>query len=274
MVSLFIIMIVTLSLVSAAGYSIITFLKANETTTMVLRNTSRLELTAKLVEANLRTVGAGGAYHAPMGAVIGGLTVVPPWVSADASTPWGQPYSYCPYAPQSAAGGGAPATIYTAGGSYAVQALARSVEGVPRDYVSGGATASASVPGLGAAGNDILALIISPTYGASAMPDCSSVTYNSGSFRVPGGSVAVVRSANNGSIAIGYETVSQVCASPLTTCTAECGSPTKKVLFGECLGGDTLRSFEAIESPPSWNCTWAQATGPNVTTRVTCADIR
>src|SRR3546814_15119895 len=84
MISLFIIMIVVLTLVSAAGYSVITFLKSSETMTMVLRNSARLDITGKLVEANLRTVGSDGVSYAPMGAPVDGMTVLPAWVSVDA----------------------------------------------------------------------------------------------------------------------------------------------------------------------------------------------
>src|SRR3546814_4015116 len=52
-----------------------------------------------LFRSNLRTVGSDGVSYAPMGALVDGMTVVPAWVSVDAGTPWGTPYSYCPFAP-------------------------------------------------------------------------------------------------------------------------------------------------------------------------------
>src|SRR3546814_18539286 len=104
MISLFIIMIVVLTLVSAAGYSVITFLKSSETMTMVLRNSARLDITGKLVEANMRTVGSDGVSYAPMGALVDGMTVVPEGVSAHAGTPGGTHYSFSPFSPPTRSG--------------------------------------------------------------------------------------------------------------------------------------------------------------------------
>src|SRR3546814_15473786 len=100
--------------------------------TMVRRNSARLDITGKLVEANLRTVGSDGVSYAPMGALVDGMTVVPAWVSVDAGTPWGTPYSYCPFAPPTGSGGSVAATVSQGnGGSSGVEVEPTTVDGPP-----------------------------------------------------------------------------------------------------------------------------------------------
>ncbi|HAU29506.1 MAG TPA: hypothetical protein DCW68_05275 [Rhodospirillaceae bacterium] len=259
--------LIAIGLAAAAGYAVMMFFDASQTTSQVQENQARMDTASVVVRANLRSVHQDGVLYPPYGEIPPDETMMalPSWFSVLRSAPWASLFNYCPLAPNGTydAGGtvakvptgDAPTILDVTSGGGGVFEVAgdrraqfvsgRTVEvagstGNDGDYVVASATYSPppvdhtlvvvsgtvpsatpdgtlqvyynvntmvsagqtyvvadnlDIPGVAASEEaGLLGLIISGPARSSQVPACSNVVYESGAFRVDGGSVRAVTS--------------------------------------------------------------------------------
>ncbi|HAU29507.1 MAG TPA: hypothetical protein DCW68_05280 [Rhodospirillaceae bacterium] len=179
--------LIAIGLAGAAGYAVMSFFEASQTTTHVQENMSRMETVVSTLRANLRAVAMDGVALPPMGDTpVGDYTGVPGWIGVPDRTPWNVRYAYCPYSPDTALSGVMESVVMPDGDSYEVNLQ---TAGDGRDYVL--RSESPTISGL-PSGAGILALVVSSGPKSPIPPSCADVRYENGQFVVAGGSVKAV----------------------------------------------------------------------------------
>lgn len=205
MIGFYVIMIAVLALSGAVGYTILTSVQTTNALSLAERNAARLELAATALR-QVVIADAEGRLFVPMGTPSDpsdptSRTALPDWVSAEAITPWGAPYAYCPYAPVAGTGGVA-GTVYggsVSGTEYAVSLSAEPiVYGGARDYVISGSR-SASLFDVGTA-PEVLGFLISPSNNATEIPSCLDVYWDGRSWLTRGPITGSVRAVTLDSV--------------------------------------------------------------------------
>jgi len=207
MTSLILMTIMAISLVATTGYTAYTMVDASNRISQAQRSAADMHRLAALVEANLRVLDndgvasppapedppprAAGAVSAKAQASTGKAAAkepvqpagtLPRWLMPGTRTPWGAVYGYCVFAPASDR---AAAQLRTA--SWPAGAASGG-----RSYV---AAAPAAPTELARAG--VIAAIVAPPIGSTALPDCTALTFRDGRIEVAEGSaVAVTRGAS------------------------------------------------------------------------------
>ncbi len=187
MISVVLYALIAIGLAGAAGYAVMSFFEASQTTTLVQENLARMETVASSIRANLRAVALDGVALPPMGDTpAGDYTGVPAWLGVPDRTPWNVRYAYCPYSPDTALSGAMESVILPGGGSYETNLQ---TTGDGRDYVL--RSEAPSIAGL-PSGAGVLALLVSAGPKSAVMPSCADVRYENGQFVVTGGAVKAV----------------------------------------------------------------------------------
>ena len=197
MISLVIYGIIAIALAASAGYAFLTFTNTSRQTTQLQENQVRLETAASALRASLLALNGNGVLFPPMGQVItGSYTQLPAALGVVTTSPWGQPYLYCPIAQtstntlsQSTANVTSPdSTTYSVG-------LYSGANTQNLNYV-------VTTPSTGViTGSQIgyVGFIVSSLGPGQAVPACSKITVTAptasnpyGGVSVPGGSVRAV----------------------------------------------------------------------------------
>ena len=164
MITIIIILIMLTVMMGAATYGLISGAKALQTNIEKLIIEDRLEEAAQGVLNNITstTISSTQTYGVPTPDNLAAPSV-PSWITANAQTPRGVKFLYCPFSNISGSG----STITTPSGSYAVTIT----QGVQYNYV----TASAARP---ANASTALAIIVAPGPNQAIAPDCQNITAN------------------------------------------------------------------------------------------------
>lgn len=184
MIAIFIIIIMAIALIGAAGYGIMTLMDSSGIAINIQRNTVRLDIISASIRAGLRI--EDGQVLIPVSADL--KTRLTPAIAPYSKTTWGKDIVYCPISPINAAG----ATELLGSGDYEVSIT--TIGGLP--YVSGSNLTFGDGAKLADIRNrHIVALLISPDMnGSGDAPACSQVTYDiaTSTFSVTGGDVLAV----------------------------------------------------------------------------------
>lgn len=179
MITMMVIMLGVLAIIAAAGFGVFSVFQSTERLSQVSRNAARLEQAGIAVRSAMRSASGDGFLNVPAPEFVDGRPVLPAWLGADASTPWGVRYGYCAYGALPPAGGDGADQGFQSGsvdvdlGGYGVKPyVVRSSEPV--------------------GGRLVRAFVISPVAGQEAVPPCSDVTIADGVYRVAGGTVQPV----------------------------------------------------------------------------------
>ena len=183
--------LIAIGLAAAAGYAVMSFFEASQTTTLAQENMARLETVAASVRANLRAVKLDGIALPPMGNTpAGDYTGVPNWIGVPDRSPWNVRYAYCPYAPfDYDATPGDPLDTTGQVCMTGACAVAQKYNVNIRTMEGGRAYVTAGKPPV----DGVVAFIISAAQKATAMPRCDQVVADGrGGYTVPGGSVKAI----------------------------------------------------------------------------------
>lgn len=189
MIAIIVLLVVTITM---SGYTAMQLYEITQNQNLLLqsqKNQSTLALWKSLIASQAKAVGDSNELVIPLGENKANYHTVPSWIYFNTKNPWGTDLIYCPYA-DNTTGTMATNVSLTPGSSYAVRTVANfatSTNGIQRPYV----TASAANP----LSSEILAFLISPVPSAtSALPSCSSVTYDSTiqKYKVNNGLVEVI----------------------------------------------------------------------------------
>ncbi len=196
MVSLVIYGLIAIALAASAGYAFLTFTSSSRQLTQLQENQVRMETATAALRASLLALNSNGVLFAPAGLTpTGGYTQLPATLGVVSSTPWGQPYLYCPVSQTGAANplasSGTASTVKSpSGATYATTVYSSSItQNIP--YVITNATTNAVANDSG-----YVAFIVSSLGPGQTVPDCSKVVVTSptgsnlyGGLSVPNGSV-------------------------------------------------------------------------------------
>lgn len=187
MLGIFVLMLIIISLAAATGYALFSMQISVDSLGASRSNTMKMDRIALQIANNLKPVGDTQVLYAPLGKVdtdVAAYMMVPDWITRDSNTPWGVPYSYCPYTPEGFSLSGNNSTVVQGGGnSYAVQTQsANSLNAGTRDYV-------VSSPNPPVTGEGIVGFLVSPLHNKSTVPNCSSISLSDGGYRVSEGTV-------------------------------------------------------------------------------------
>ena len=215
MISLVIYGIIAIGLASAAGYAFLVFTNSSKQVTYTQENALRMDNAVAGVRASLLALSPnatnGGVLFPPMGVSVSDnqghtYTTIPNSLGAINTTPWGQPYAYCPLSqtntPGLASGGGNTLTTsvsvtppdsnpYTVT-TYSGPATANIAYVVANSGGAGYTTALAN-----AAANGFVAFILSSQGPGQTVPSCDQITFNATTHfvNVPNGVVRGVTAA-------------------------------------------------------------------------------
>lgn len=192
MIGIFILAVVVVAIVAAVGYGLISEIRTSEIVSMAGRNAPRMDAAVSALAAAARPL-SGGQPVVPAPAVDQtGRATLPNWVSTDGATPWGVSYGYCPYALPDRPDLQSTATQAVGGQGERrdISTVPLNAEGADRPYVVGGqrsprADDDADAPA-------VAAFLISPVPGSSDVPDCGSVVWRGGRFRIAGSVPGIV----------------------------------------------------------------------------------
>lgn len=189
---LLVLSIVSIALVSGAGWAIYTFFQSSIDLGMVGRVSAHLDAVVATLRLQTRAIDGTGVLYVPAGqATSEGWTGLPASVGMEARTPWGVSYAYCPVAP-AAVTSATDTVTKSGGGTYSIE----TTMSAGRAYV----TASGLVLDSSLSGLDVRAIITAPRPKEQTPPACDSVTWDGSSFTVPNGFVRVVTGARVGAI--------------------------------------------------------------------------
>jgi hypothetical protein len=192
MIGIFILAVVVVAIVAAVGYGLISEIRTSEIVSMAGRNAPRMDAAVSALAASARALSGGQPVVPAPAADASGRAILPNWVSTDGATPWGVSYGYCPYAvpdrpdlqsttAQAVGGQGERRDIST---------VPLSAEGADRPYVVVGQRAPRPDDDAGAPA--VAAFLLSPVPGASDVPDCGSVVWRGGRYRIAGSVPGIV----------------------------------------------------------------------------------
>ncbi|SMH61931.1 hypothetical protein [Azospirillum agricola] len=209
MTSLILMTIMAISLVATTGYTAYTMVDASNRISQAQRSAAEMHRLAALVEANLRTLDNDGVASPPApeapppqpagtqaakaqntsdrkaaakAAAVQPAGTLPRWLLPGTRTPWGAVYGYCVFAP---AADRAASQVQTAAWPPGTAAGGRS-------YVAAAPAAPAELARAG-----VVAAIVAPPIGSTALPDCAALTFKDGQIAAAEGSaVAVTRGAS------------------------------------------------------------------------------
>ncbi|MBP2228944.1 hypothetical protein J2847_002236 [Azospirillum agricola] len=208
MTSLILMTIMAISLVATTGYTAYTMVDASNRISQAQRSAAEMHRLAALVEANLRTLDNDGVASPPAPedppprpagtqaakaqasngkttakvAAVQPAGTLPRWLLPGTRTPWGAVYGYCVFAP---AADRAASQVQTAAWPPGTAAGGRS-------YVAAAPAAPAELARAG-----VVAAIVAPPIGSTALPDCAALTFKDGQIAAAEGSaVAVTRGAS------------------------------------------------------------------------------
>lgn len=194
MIGIFILAVIVVAITAAVGYSLVTEIRTGEIDSMAGRNAPRMDAAVSAVAASARPLARGQPVVPAPSTDASGHSVLPAWVTTEGASPWGVSYGYCPYAlpdrPDLVA-----TAIEAAGGQVEKRSIATvpfRAEGMERPFVVVGARPSHDKDDLGA---PRVVFILSAVPGSQSVPDCGSVVWKGGRYRVAGdlpGVVAVV----------------------------------------------------------------------------------
>ena len=195
MIGIFILAVVVVAIAAAVGYSLVTEIKTGEIVSMAGRNAPRMDAAVSAVAAAARPLSGGQPVVPAPSHDFSGRAVLPTWVTTEGSAPWGVFYGYCPYAVPDRLDLAASAAeaVGGQGERRAIATVPLRAEGTDRPFVVAGAR-----PARGDDDPDapsVAAFVISPVPGSQKVPDCGSVVWKGGRFRVAGevpGIVAVL----------------------------------------------------------------------------------
>ncbi|GJD87642.1 hypothetical protein BHAOGJBA_1147 [Methylobacterium hispanicum] len=186
MIGIFILAVVVVAIASAVGYSLVTEIRTGEMISMAGRNAPRMDAAVSAVAASARPLAGGQPVVPAPSSDASGRSVLPTWVSTEGASPWGVPYGYCPYAvpdrpdlaaqPSEAVGG--------QGEKRPIATVPMRAEGTERPFVVVGARAPRADDEADAP--TVAAFVLSPIPGSQSVPDCGSVVWKGGRYRVVG----------------------------------------------------------------------------------------
>lgn len=197
MIGIFILAVIVVAITAAVGYSLVTEIRTGEIVSMAGRNAPRMDAAVSAVAASARPLAGGQPVVPAPSTDASGRSVLPAWVTTEGASPWGVPYGYCPYALPDRPDLGA--TVIEVAGSQgekrAIATVPLRAEGMERSFVVVGARPPHDEDDPGAP--RVGAFILSAVPGSQSVPDCGSVVWKGGRYRVAGdvaGIVAVVTS--------------------------------------------------------------------------------
>lgn len=192
MIGIFVLAIVVVAIVAAVGYGLISEIRTSEIVSMAGRNAPRMDAAISALAASARQLSGGQPVVPAPASDATGRAILPSWVSSDGATPWGVPYGYCPYAVPDR-----PDIQSTSSQALGGQGERRDIattqlnaEGADRPFVVAGERAPRSDDEPQAP--KVAAFLLSPVPGATDVPDCGSVLWKGGRYRVAGSIPGIV----------------------------------------------------------------------------------
>jgi hypothetical protein len=207
MVSLVVYGIIAIALASAAGYAFLVFTNSSKEVDYTLQNSLRMDTAVAGIRASLLALSPGsnnGVLFPPMGQSVsdnqgGTYTGIPPNLGAIETSPWGQPYAYCPLSPTNSSGltsgGGNTLTtgVNVVSPPTSSQYTVTTYSGIATSSTAYVVANTGSVPSAltNAASNGYVAFILSSQGPGLPVPTCSQITYNAttNAYGVSGGTV-------------------------------------------------------------------------------------
>lgn len=187
MIGIFIIIVMAIALIAAAGYGIMVLMDSSGISINLQRNMVRMDVIASAIKSSIRM--ENGQVMVPIGTLAGEYVArISPSIAPFSKTTWGKDIVYCPVSPND------PIDVTTSirnGSSETYEVSVSLIGGIP--YMSGGGPDN---PALLAQLRErhVVGLLIAPdmTGSSASSPKCLDVTLSGDTFVVQGGDVTVV----------------------------------------------------------------------------------
>jgi len=192
MIALFIIIIMTIALIGAAGYGVMSLMDSSGIAMNIQRNAARMDVISTAIRANSRM--ENGRIIVPVAADLSARlnTSIAPF----SKTTWGKDIVYCPVS------SGDPIDVRKlVGGDYEVSTTKIGTQ----LYVTGGNVSNLSTA-QALRDRNVIAMLISPDISSKsgdALPRCSDVTFKNEDFNVSGGDVTIVSDIQSNGMGFG-----------------------------------------------------------------------
>jgi hypothetical protein len=207
MIAIFIIIVMAIALIGAAGYGIMALMDSSGISVAIQRNVVRMDIVSAAIRAGVRM--DNGRVLVPVNADF--TTRLAPAIAPFTKTTWGRDIVYCPVSPSDPVAGN---EEHVLGDDYAV--TIKAVGGLP--YVSGGGPGDATLL-QAMRDRHVIALLISPDMTAKKddpAPKCSQITLSNEAFNVPGGEVVAVNDVQAAGTGYGRVFVLSTSGSPIS----------------------------------------------------------